>query len=191
MKKENSKGKQLSAKETSELMATLEARFAKNMQRHKGLKWTDIAKRLQSAPEKCWSLFQMETSGGEPDVVGFNKATNEFLIYDCSAESPSGRRSLCYDQQALEARKENKPAGSAIGMADAMGVSLLTETEYQLLQQLGSFDLKTSSWLLTPEPIRQLGGAIFADRRYDHVFVYHNGVQSYYAARGFRASIKI
>ncbi|HEU4609547.1 MAG TPA: DUF4256 domain-containing protein [Chitinophagaceae bacterium] len=191
MKKENNSKKQLSAKETAELFATLEARFEKNRQRHKELKWTDIAKRLQSAPAKYWSLYQMEATGGEPDVVVFDKAGKEYLFCDCSAESPAGRRSLCYDDQALDARKENKPEGSAIGMAEAMGVSLLTEAEYKQLQQLGSFDTKTSSWLQTPDPIRKLGGAIFADRRYDHVFVYHNGVQSYYAARGFRAILAI
>lgn len=183
--------KKLSAGETKELLATLEARFAKNMNRHKGASWTDVLKRLEASPEKLWSLHEMEASGGEPDVVGRVKGSGEYVFYDCSAESPKGRRSVCYDRKALNSRKEHKPANSVVDMADAMGIELLTEAQYRELQQLGSFDLKTSSWIVTPDSIRKLGGALFCDRRYDTVFVYHNGAESYYAARGFRGSLKV
>ena len=183
--------KKLSAGETKELITTLETRFAKNMDRHKGVSWTDVLERLEASPEKLWSLHEMETTGGEPDVVGRDKNSGEYVFYDCSAESPKGRRSVCYDRKALDSRKEHKPANSAVDMADAMGIELLTETQYRELQQLGSFDLKTSSWIATPDNIRKLGGALFCDRRYDTVFVYHNGAESYYAARGFRGSLKV
>lgn len=187
MKKTN----KLSAAETGELLKTLKTRFEKNMNRHKGLDWTSVQAKLEAQPDKCWSLYKMEETGGEPDVVGYDKKTNEFTFYDCSAESPKGRRSLCYDHQALESRKENKPEDSAINMAADMGVDILTETQYRELQQLGQFDLKTSSWVSTPADIRKLGGAVFCDRRYNTVFLYHNGAESYYAARGFRCSLKV
>ena len=177
--------------EDKELLKGLKARFEKNMNRHKGIAWADVQAKLEANADKLRSLSEMEKTGGEPDVVGHDKATGEFVFYDCSAESPNGRRSLCYDSEALDARKEAKPADSAVNMAAAMGIELLTEAEYRALQKLGAFDTKTSSWLTTPAPIRKLGGAIFADRRYDTVFVYHNGAQSYYAARGFRGSLKI
>ena len=177
--------------EDKELLKALKARFEKNMNRHKGIAWADVQAKLEANADKLRSLSEMEKTGGEPDVVGHDKATGEFVFYDCSAESPNGRRSLCYDSEALDARKEAKPADSAVNMAAAMGIELLTEAEYRALQKLGAFDTKTSSWLTTPAPIRKLGGAIFADRRYDTVFVYHNGAQSYYAARGFRGSLKI
>src|SRR5687768_8093462 len=190
MSKIKSNTKELSSERNKELLSTLKARFEKNMKRHKSLKWADVQARLEANPKKLWSLDDMETTGGEPDVVGYDK-TGEYIFYDCSAESPKGRRSICYDDEALEARKENKPEGSAVGMADAMGIELLTEEQYRELQQLGEFDLKTSSWVQTPSDIRNLGGALFCDRRYDHVFVYHNGAESYYAARAFRGSLRV
>ena len=186
-----SKARALPKIETQEFLKTLEIRFTKNMGRHKGLDWLTVKSRLEAQPEKLWSLNEMERSGGEPDIVSFDKNTGSLTFMDCTAESPKGRRSVCYDPQALQERKENKPAHSAIGMAEEMGIELLTEDQYRNLQKLGSFDKVTSSWLITPEPIRKLGGAIFGDFRYDTVFVYHNGAQSYYAARGFRGSLKI
>ncbi|HJZ82895.1 MAG TPA: DUF4256 domain-containing protein [Pyrinomonadaceae bacterium] len=183
--------KELSAKQRAELLSTLKARFEKNMSRHKGLEWTKVQTKLEANPEKVWSLNEMEKTGGEPDVVGYEKKTGEYVFYDCAAESPKGRRSVCYDREALEAREENKPKDSAINMTAAMGIELLTEEQYRELQKLGEFDTKTSSWVKTPSEIRRLGGAIFCDRRYDHVFVYHNGADSYYAARGFRGSLRI
>lgn len=181
----------LSAEQREELLGVLKARFEKNMNRHHGLEWADVQARLEAKPEKLWSLHEMERTGGEPDVVGHDKQTGEYLFYDCSAESPEGRRSLCYDRAALEARKANKPKDSAMNMAAALGIELLTEDQYRTLQQLGKFDTKTSSWVKTPADIRQLGGALFADRRYGHVFVYHNGADSYYAARGFRGALRV
>ncbi|HTR82067.1 MAG TPA: DUF4256 domain-containing protein [Bacteroidota bacterium] len=181
----------LSPKQKDELLTTLKARFEKNKSRHKGLEWAKVQAKLDAHPEKLWSLNEMEGTGGEPDVVGYDAKTREYIFYDCSAESPNGRRSLCYDRQALNARKEFKPKNSAVDMATAMGIELLTEEQYRDLQELGSFDAKTSSWVKTPSQIRKLGGAIFCDRRYDTVFVYHNGADSYYAARGFRGSLKI
>lgn len=183
--------KQLSPKQSEALLKTLKARFEENMSRHKGLAWAKVEAKLKADAAKLWSLNEMEKTGGEPDVVGFDKKTGEFIFFDCSEESPKGRRSFCYDHQALEARKEHKPKNSAVGMAESMGIELLTEEEYRALQKLGTFDIKTSSWLKTPSEIRKLGGAIFADYRYDQVFVYHNGVQSYYAGRGFRGSLRI
>lgn len=183
--------KQLSTQETETLIDTLKQRFEKNKNRHKGIEWDHVQERLITNPAKLWSLQQMELSGGEPDVVGKDKKTGDIIFYDCSAESPKGRRSICYDHEALEARKENKPADSAIGMAADMGVEILTEEEYRQLQQLGTFDLKTSSWVKTTGDIRKLGGALFCDRRYNTVFLYHNGAESYYAARGFRGSLKV
>jgi len=183
--------KQLSAQQRDELLAALKARFEKNMGRHKGLEWSKVQTKLEANPEKLWSLNEMERTGGEPDVVGFDKKTGEYTFYDCSAESPRDRRSICYDRDALEARKENKPKDSALNMAAAMGIELLTEEQYRELQQLGNFDLKTSSWVQTPADIRKLGGALFCDRRYNHVFLYHNGADSYYAARGFRGSLSV
>jgi len=187
----SSQKKQLSPEQRKELLRTLKARFEKNMSRHKGLEWAGVQAKLDANPEKLWSLDEMERTGGEPDVVGHNKKTGEYVFYDCSAESPKERRSLCYDHEALEKRKEHKPEDSAINMAADMGIELLTEEEYRELQLLGNFDTKTSSWVKTPPEIRKLGGAIFCDRRYDHVFTYHNGADSYYAARGFRGSLKI
>jgi hypothetical protein len=189
-KVKNSK-KQLSPQRHEELLKTLKARFEKNMKRHKGLEWAKIQAKLEANPEKLWSLNEMETTGGEPDVVGYDKKTGEYIFNDCSAESPKDRRSLCYDREALESRKEHKPKSSAIDMAAAMGIELLTEEQYRELQKLGDFDTKTSSWIQTPSEIRKLGGAFFCDRRYNHVFVYHNGAESYYAARGFRGSLRI
>jgi Protein of unknown function (DUF4256) len=174
-----------------ELLSTLQARFEKNMNRHKGVVWPQVQARLEADVEKLWSLHEMETTGGEPDVVGHDKQTGEYIFYDCSAESPKGRRSLCYDRAALESRKENKPHGSAMDMAAAMGIELLTEQQYRELQQLGDFDNKTSSWVKTPSMIRKLGGALFCDRRYNTVFLYHNGAESYYAARGFRGWLRV
>jgi hypothetical protein len=181
----------LSAEQHAKLLGILKARFEKNMPRHLDLEWAKIQAKLEANPEKLWSLYEMERTGGEPDVVSYDNKTDEYIFYDCSAESPAGRRSLCYDRAALEARKANKPADSAVDMAAAMGIELLTETEYRALQKLGKFDLKTSSWLNTPAEIRELGGAIFGDRRYNHVFVYHNGADSYYAARGFRGILRV
>jgi len=184
-KKESSSGQR------EELIGTLKARFEKNMNRHKVIEWAKVQTRLETHTEKLWSLNEMERTGGEPDVVGQDITTGEYLFYDCSAESPKGRRSFCYDREAFEARKENKPENSAIDMAAAMGIELLTEEQYRELQKLGIFDTKTSSWVKTPAVIRKLGGALFCDRRYDTVFVYHNGAESYYAARGFRGSLMV
>jgi len=181
----------LTEKQHEELLKTLKARFEKNMNRHKGLAWTKVQAKLEANAEKLWSLHEMERTGGEPDVVGHDKKTDEVIFYDCSAESPKGRRSLCYDRQALESRKEFKPADNAMDMAAAMGIELLTEEQYRELQTLGNFDTKTSSWVKTPSVIRKLGGAVFCDRRYDTVFLYHNGAESYYAARGFRGSFRV
>jgi hypothetical protein len=173
------------------LLDALEARFAQHPDRHAGLAWTDVRAKLEAAPEKLWSLHQMESTGGEPDVVGYDPKTGEYLFYDCSAESPKGRRSICYDREGQQARKEHKPADNAVDMAAAMGIALLTEEQYRALQQLGTFDAKSSSWVQTPAEIRKLGGALFCDRRYNHVFVYHNGAESYYGARGFRGSLRV
>jgi len=183
--------KELSPEQGEELLKALKARFEKNLNRHKGLEWTKVKAKLEASAEQLWSLTEMERTGGEPDVVGFDKKTGEYIFYDCSAESPKGRRSLCYDRQALESRKEHKPKDNAMDIAAAMGVELLTEEQYRELQKFGKFDTKTSSWVKTPAEIRELGGAIFCDRRYDHVFVYHNGAESYYAARGFRGALRI
>ena len=183
--------RKLSTEESGELLKTLQARFEKNGHRHKGLEWTKIKARLEADPEKLWSLNEMEITGGEPDVVGYDKNTGEYIFYDCSTESPKGRRSICYDHEALESRKEHKPENSAIEMAAEIGIELLTEDQYRELQKLGKFDTKTSSWIKTPANIRKLGGALFCDRRYDHVFLYHNGAESYYAARGFRGSLVV
>jgi hypothetical protein len=191
MSKVGGNKKELSAKQRDELLRSLKARFEKNVERHKGIVWADVEARLSASASKLWSLSEMERTGGEPDVVGRDKKTGEFIFYDCSAESPKGRRSLCYDHEALTSRKENKPADSAVSVAEAMGVELLTEEQYRELQMLGEFDVKTSSWIKTPAAIRKLGGAIFCDRRYDTVFVYHNGAESYYAARGFRGSVRV
>jgi hypothetical protein len=181
----------LSKKQREDLLKNLQARFEKNMNRHKGLAWSEVQARLEASAGKLWSLHEMERTGGEPDVVGHDQKTGEFVFYDCSADSPKDRRSLCYDREALDARKENKPRGSAMDMAAAMGIELLTEEQYRDLQKLGKFDTKTSSWVQTPAPIRKLGGALFCDRRYDTVFLYHNGAESYYAARGFRGSLRV
>lgn len=183
--------KTLSAKECDELLSTLKTRFEKNKQRHKGIEWDAIQVKLKANPSKLWSLNEMEKTGGEPDVVGFDKKSGEYIFYDCSAESPAGRRSVCFDKEGLESRKEHKPANNAVDMATAMGIEILSEEEYRLLQQFGKFDQKTSSWIKTPEAIRKLGGALFADYRYGHVFVYHNGAQSYYGARAFRGVLKV
>lgn len=182
---------ELSSEKKEELLGILKTRFEKNKNRHKGLEWAKVQAKLEANPGKLWSLQEMESTGGEPDVVGYDKKTGDYIFYDCSPESPKGRRSTCYDPEALESRKEHKPATSAIRMATEMGVELLTEEQYRELQQLGAFDLKTSSWIQTPTAIRKLGGALFCDRRYDHVFVYHNGAESYYAARGFRGSLRV
>lgn len=183
--------KDLSAAQREELLKTLQARFEKNMNRHKGLAWAQVQARLEASPEKLWSLHEMERTGGEPDVVSQEKKTGEYIFYDCSAESPKDRRSLCYDREALDSRKENKPANNALDVAAAIGIDLLTEEQYRELQKLGEFDTKTSSWVKTPADIRKLGGAVFCDRRYNTVFLYHNGAESYYAARGFRGWLKI
>jgi hypothetical protein len=183
--------KDLSSTQQQELLNILKTRFEKYMNRHKGLEWTAIEAKLKTNPAKLWSLNEMESTGGEPDVVGREAKTGEYIFCDCSQESPGGRRSLCYDREALDSRKENKPAGNALGRAVAMGVELLSEEEYKQLQQLGSFDLKTSSWVKTPAAIRQLGGALFCDCRYGQVFLYHNGAESYYASRGFRGSLSV
>src|ERR1700759_4001304 len=181
----------LSPEQREGLLGTLKARFEKNMSRHKGLEWAQVLAKLEAHTEKLWSLHEMERTGGESDVAGYDEKTGEYIFYDCSAESPKGRRSLCYDREALESRKEYKPENSAVNMAEAMGIELLTEEHYRELQKLGKFDLKTSSWIKTPADIRKLGGAVFCDRRYDTVFLYHNGAESYYAARGFRTSLKV
>ena len=187
----NSTEKVLAPDQRDELLSVLKARFEKNINRHKGLEWADVQAKLEAQPDKLWSLREMERTGGEPDVVGFDKKTGDYLFYDCSAESPKGRRSLCYDREALESRKKNKPEDNAVDRAAAMDIELLSEEHYRELQQLGAFDLKTSSWLKTPPEIRKLGGALFGDRRYDTVFVYHNAAESYYAARGFRGSLRV
>ncbi|RYJ43175.1 DUF4256 domain-containing protein [Flavobacterium beibuense] len=182
--------KELSKDQAAELLKVLKARFEKNMDRHKGVEWDKVQAKLEASPQKLWSLDAMEETGGEPDVVGVDKKTGEYIFYDCSAESPK-RRSLCYDREALESRKEHKPGGSAVDVAASMGIDILNEEEYRELQTLGKFDTKTSSWVKTPDNIRKLGGAVFCDRRYDIVFLYHNGAESYYAARGFRGSLKV
>ncbi|MEK4427112.1 DUF4256 domain-containing protein [Solibacillus sp. FSL K6-1523] len=183
--------RKLSLEQQGELLALLKARFEKNMNRHPELEWTNVQEKLEANPEKLWSLCEMERTEGEPDVVSFDAQTGEYTFYDCSAESPKGRRSICYDREALESRKQHKPKNSAIDMANEMGIELLTEEQYRALQNLGEFDKKTSSWVATPSDIRKLGGAIFCDRRYDKVFLYHNGADSYYAARGFRGSLSV
>lgn len=183
--------RELSTKQFEELLRTLKTRFEMNINRHPGIVWAKVQAKLEANTEKLWSLNEMERTGGEPDVVGHDKKTDEYIFYDCSAESPKNRRSMCYDVEALESRKEHKPKDSAIDMAAAMGIELLTEEQYRELQQLGDFDMKTSSWVKTPSEIRKLGGAIFCDRRYDHVFMYHNGAESYYASRGFRGSLRV
>jgi len=187
----NATKKKLSSEQREELLKVLKARFEKNMNRHKDLEWAKVQAKLEANTEKLWSLNEMERTGGEPDVVGHDKKTGEYLFYDCSAESPKGRRSVCYDRKALESRKENKPENNAIDMAAAMGIELLTEEQYRELQKLGNFDTKTSSWVKTTSDIRKLGGAIFADFRYGNVFVYHNGAESYYGARAFRGSLRV
>jgi hypothetical protein len=192
----NSAKRELSSEQQAELFSILKSRFEKNMNRHKGVEWAKVQAKLEANSEKLWSINEMEMTGGEPDVVvaiaiGNDKKTDEYVFCDCSAESPKGRRSICYDHQALEARKEHKPENSAIEMSADMGITLLTEEQYRELQQLGNFDTKTSSWIITPEPIRKLGGALFCDRRYNTVFLYHNGAESYYAARGFRGWLKV
>ena len=183
--------KKLSPEQHEELLFALKARFEKNMNRHQGLAWANVQAKLEANTEKLWSLSEMERTGGEPDVVGFDKKTARYIFYDCSAESPKGRRSVCYDREALEARKEHKPENNAMDMAAAMGIELLTEEQYRELQKLGNFDTKTSSWVKTPSDIRKLGGAIFGDYRFGRVFVYHNGAESYYAARAFRGSLRV
>ncbi|GAA5144147.1 DUF4256 domain-containing protein [Prosthecobacter algae] len=183
--------RKLPAQLREELLATLEARFEKNLKRHPGLEWAQVKARLEAKAEKLWSLHEMESTGGEPDVVGHDAKTGEYVFFDCSAESPKGRVSLCYDREALDSRKEHKPKDNAVDVAAAMGIELLTEEEYRDLQKLGSFDMKTSSWVQAPADIRKLGGALFGDRRFGRVFIYHNGAQSYYSARGFRGSLRV
>src|SRR5258705_6421643 len=190
MNNTNRNKKELPPKQGKELLKALKARFEKNMDRHKGLEWAKVQAKLEGNTKKLWSLDEMERTGGEPDVIGFDKKTGEYIFYDCSAESPKGRRSVCYDREALESRKEHKPKNNAIDMAAGMGIELLTEEQYRELQKLGTFDTKTSSWVKTPSDIRKLGGALFCDRRYGRVFVYHNGAESYYAARAFRGSLR-
>lgn len=191
MSKTKNNKKELSPKQRDDLLIKLKSRFEKNTNRHNDIKWDNVQTKLKSNPEKLWALNEMERTGGEPDVFGYDNKTGEYIFYDCSAESPSGRRSLCYDRAALAARKEHKPKDSAVDVATAMGIELLTAEQYRELQKLGNFDLKTSSWVKTPDDIRKLGGAIFCDRRYNTVFVYHNGADSYYAARGFRGVLKV
>ena len=191
MHKINSRKKELSPEKRDELLGALKPRFEKNINRRRGLEWAKIRAKLEGNAERLWSLHEMERTGGEPDVVGHDKKTGEYIFYDCSAESPQGRRSLCYDRAALDGRKENKPKGNAIDMAAAMGIDLLSEEQYRELQKLGNFDTKTSSWVKTPSAIRKLGGALFCDRRFDTVFVYHNGAESYYAARGLRGRLRV
>jgi hypothetical protein len=188
LKKENTK---MSTEQRAEFFSNLKMRFEKNMNRHPGLEWTPIQEKLEKNEEKLWSLYEMERTGGEPDVIMIGEQTKEYIFYDCSAESPKGRRSVCYDREALESRKANKPDDSALGMAEDMGIEILTEDQYRQLQTFGSFDTKTSSWVKTPEKIRKLGGALFCDCRYDTVFVYHNGAESYYASRGFRGALRV
>jgi hypothetical protein len=183
--------KNLSSKQREALLASLKTRFEKHTNRHKGVEWSKVQAKLEANAQKLWSLNEMENTGGEPDVVGHDKKTGEYVFYDCSAESPRGRRSVCYDHEALNARKEHKPKDSAVNMATGMGVELLTEEQYRALQQLGEFDTKTSSWIQTPSDIRKLGGALYCDRRYNHIFLYHNGAESYYAVRGFRGSLRV
>jgi hypothetical protein len=183
--------KELQPRQREELLKTLKARFERNVNRHQGLEWMNVQASLEAATEKLWSLNEMERTDGEPDVVFHDRKTGEYIFYDCSAESPKGRRNICYDREALESRKEHKPGDSAINMAAAMGIELLTEEQYRELQKLGKFDTKTSSWVKTPSAIRELGGALFCDRRYDTVFLYHNGAESYYAARGFRGALRV
>lgn len=185
------KSSKLTSKQIEELLQTLKSRFEKNMNRHRGLEWTKVQAKLEANPPKVWSLAEMESSGGEPDVVGYGKKTGEYIFYDCSPESPSGRRSLCYDREALDARKEHKPKNCALDMAIAIGIEILDEDQYRELQSFGKFDTKSSSWIKTPPAIRKLGGAIFADYRYGTIFIYHNGAESYYASRGFRGSLKV
>jgi hypothetical protein len=187
----NNHQNELSPEEREELLSTLKARFEKNVSRHRGLEWAQVQAKLEAHPEKLWSLHEMERTGGEPDVVGVDQSRSETIFYDCSAETPQGRRNICYDRKALDARKANKPDNSAMDMAETMGIELLTEQQYREMQKLGNFDTKTSSWLKTPDAIRELGGAIFGDRRYEHVFVYHNGADSYYGSRGFRGSLRV
>lgn len=191
MSKKTTTKNQLSPEQGEEILMALKARFEKNMNRHKGLEWAKVETRLEASPEKLWSLREMEATGGEPDVVDFDQETGEYIFIDCCAESPKGRRSVCFDTEALESRKEHKPKNSALGMAYVMGIEILTEEQYRELQELGEFDKKTSSWVQTPVEIRELGGALFCDRRYDHVFVYHNGAESYYGARGFRGMLRV
>jgi len=190
-KTEMQRAKDMKAKQREELLRALKARFEKNMNRHKGLEWAKVQAKLEANTEKLWSLNEMERTGGEPDVVGYDKKTGEYIFYDCSAESPKGRRNVCYDREALESRKEFKPKDTAMDMAAAMGIEILTEEQYRELQKLGNFDTKTSSWVKTPSDIRKLGGALFADRRYGNVFVYHNSAPSYYGARAFRGSLRV
>jgi hypothetical protein len=191
MSKTKDSKKRLLSERRDELLDVLMLRFEKNMTRHKGIEWNTVQTKVKANPEKLWSLYEMERTGGEPDVIGFDKKSGEYIFCDCSAESPKGRRSICYDHEALESRKENKPEDSAMNMANEMAIEILTEEQYRELQKLGSFDTKTSSWVKTPSQIRKLGGALFCDRRYDHVFLYHNGAESYYAARGFRGLLRV
>ncbi len=181
----------LSSEQCVELFGTLKTRFDKNLNRHEGLEWANVQARLEAKPQKLWSLYEMEKSGGEPDVVGYDEKSLEYIFFDCSQESPIGRRNLCYDREALESRKKLKPENSAMDVAAAMGIDILTEEQYRELQKLGAFDTKTSSWILTPPDIRKLGGALFCDRRYNHIFTYHNSAESYYAVRGFRGSLRV
>lgn len=185
------KAKKLSAEERDGILSILKTRFIKNMSRHKGISWDKVQEKLEASPAKLWSLQEMDITGGEPDVVGFDKKTGEYIFFDCSEESPKGRRSVCFDREGWESRKEHRPENTAMDMAAEMGIALLNEEEYRHLQTLGEFDLKTSSWIATPAAIRKLGGALFGDRRYDHVFIYHNGAQSYYAARAFRGVVRV
>jgi Protein of unknown function (DUF4256) len=191
MSNKSSKNNELSPKQREDLLKVLQARFEKNMNRHPGLAWSKVQAKLEANPGKLWSLSEMERTGGEPDVVAVDKNSGEFVFYDCAAESPKGRRSICYDREAWESRKENRPENTAMDMAAELGIEMLTEEQYRELQKLGEFDTKTSSWIVTPTAIRKLGGALFCDRRYDHVFVYHNGADSYYGARGFRGWLKV
>lgn len=185
------KTKKLSSEQFNELLNTLKTRFEKNTHRHKNIEWNKVQSKLKANPDKLWSLNEMESTGGEPDIIGYDKKSNKYIFYDCSAESPEGRRSLCYDDKALKARKTHKPKNSAVSMADAMGIEILSEEQYRELQKIGEFDTKTSSWVKTPSEIRNLGGALFCDRRYNTVFLYHNGAESYYAARGFRGALRV